>query len=880
MEGIFRLSGSAKRIKDLQQIFNTPDRYGKGLDWTGYNVHDAANILRRYLNQLPEPIVPLESYERFRQPLRAYQANGQRNTQSEAMEAEEHSKTVRAYQQLITELPPLNRQLLLYILDLLAVFASKSDLNRMNAQNLAAIFQPGIISHPKDDMAPSEYRLSQDVLIFLIENQDHFLIGMSGTAMDDKAKDEVKSTAPSIANQTTGTVDRSTSNASAGADSLRKTGGVRRNASLSSHNSRDRASPNVSTPGTPASPANLTSTGSTGGLGRSNTVPSNRSPAMPGTARFQRITDASQAASPMSAHANSVGGPTPDELLEQQTPTVPGTDIRAPSREVSAHPQEPRLAPTAIPNQMSESPASASAGQELRPIQDNLSVAPLDIKSSTRDRKISNLLNMSPMFGPTDSSKDPNARQPRKLQKRRIPGSSIESAQSSQASLNADDTSAFQTPLATPNPMVLDRGNPVDHQAVQAQHPHSRQATPERLVDPAATSPTGPREVRNVSGGLMPPQSPTPSIHSRGSATDPSDLDALEDPLARTEKKRHRFTLSRADPTPLAPPPIIGQHAGARTSNSSLGSNRPRKSFTGESQTTQTSMFDASNASYPSAVNVSSRESSEMYKEHNDPIGKGFFGKIKAKFNQSRADERERAKSPPRLQADHGSRSSLSAFTQEHLSPRGRSFDKPREGSLGVVDERPGHQRTGSRTPVPPPASQWPQGVSGPAPTSAATPASAVYPPPGSISAPASAAPVDPALMPAPLQRRSQQVEDFPSDVIAPLQGSRTVPILASETAPASMAANSPEVLSKAQQPEVEAVPVESQNAASTVEPTSIPVRTSIHDQVAPLIMKSNTVPVNEQMITTTPQMPDPEATPKPAPVTTDPIAQPQQHNS
>src|ERR1700744_144567 len=73
VEGIFRLSGSARRIKELQEIFDSPERYGKGLDWTGYTVHDAANILRRYLNQLPEPIVPLEFYESFREPLRVYQ---------------------------------------------------------------------------------------------------------------------------------------------------------------------------------------------------------------------------------------------------------------------------------------------------------------------------------------------------------------------------------------------------------------------------------------------------------------------------------------------------------------------------------------------------------------------------------------------------------------------------------------------------------------------------------------------------------------------------------------------------------------------------------------------------------------------------------------
>nr|KMM66367.1 rho-GTPase-activating protein 5 [Coccidioides posadasii RMSCC 3488] len=146
VEGIFRLSGSAKRIKDLQEIFNSPDRYGKGLDWTGYTVHDAANILRRYLNQLPEPIVPLDFYERFRDPLRRghpqTQVDGE-DEQSDNTAALTREEAVLTYQRLIKELPPLNRQLLLYILDLLTVFASKSDLNRMTAGNLAAIFQPG-----------------------------------------------------------------------------------------------------------------------------------------------------------------------------------------------------------------------------------------------------------------------------------------------------------------------------------------------------------------------------------------------------------------------------------------------------------------------------------------------------------------------------------------------------------------------------------------------------------------------------------------------------------------------------------------------------------------------------------------------------------------
>ncbi|KAF2667066.1 RhoGAP-domain-containing protein [Microthyrium microscopicum] len=280
VEGIFRLSGSEKRIKELRNAFNSPDRYGKGLDWTGYTVHDAANILRRYFNQLPEPIIPLEFYDKFREPIRNHQSQavGPMEGQSPSQGDFEVATAIKTFQRLITELPPLNRQLLLYILDLLAVFASKSDLNKMTTPNLAAIFQPGILSHPAHDMAPPEYRLSQDVLIFLIENQDHFLIGMQGTAADEKTVQEVESGPPTPQNRSS-TPRNNKTLARSGSNSSRYSG-VRRSVSASSRRSRnsDRAvpSPSGSEYQTPlASP--LAQTGS-GGVHRSNTLPPTRSP--------------------------------------------------------------------------------------------------------------------------------------------------------------------------------------------------------------------------------------------------------------------------------------------------------------------------------------------------------------------------------------------------------------------------------------------------------------------------------------------------------------------------------------------------------------------------------------------------------------------------
>ncbi|KAK7213696.1 hypothetical protein V2G26_020874 [Clonostachys chloroleuca] len=106
VEGIFRLSGSEKRIKELKTLFDSADRYGKGLVWEGYTVHDAANVLRRYLNDLPEPVVPLDLYEKFRDPLRGATKQAAGDAEGpQFIENFDERGAIGKYQKLITELP-------------------------------------------------------------------------------------------------------------------------------------------------------------------------------------------------------------------------------------------------------------------------------------------------------------------------------------------------------------------------------------------------------------------------------------------------------------------------------------------------------------------------------------------------------------------------------------------------------------------------------------------------------------------------------------------------------------------------------------------------------------------------------------------------------
>lgn len=48
--------------------------------------------------------------------------------------------------------------------------------------DLAVIFRPALLSHPTHELSPTEHQLSQDVLEFLIEHQDWFMLEITSNA--------------------------------------------------------------------------------------------------------------------------------------------------------------------------------------------------------------------------------------------------------------------------------------------------------------------------------------------------------------------------------------------------------------------------------------------------------------------------------------------------------------------------------------------------------------------------------------------------------------------------------------------------------------------------------------------------------------------------
>jgi hypothetical protein len=64
-EGIFRLSGAAPEVEQLQQDFDKPPTYGRYLDLSQSDIHAITGTVKKFMRQLPDPAIPTISHEKF-----------------------------------------------------------------------------------------------------------------------------------------------------------------------------------------------------------------------------------------------------------------------------------------------------------------------------------------------------------------------------------------------------------------------------------------------------------------------------------------------------------------------------------------------------------------------------------------------------------------------------------------------------------------------------------------------------------------------------------------------------------------------------------------------------------------------------------------------
>lgn len=133
-EGLFRMPGQANLVRDLQDSFDCGE---KPLFDSTTDVHTVASLLKLYLRELPEPVIPFARYEDFL-------------SCAQLLTKDEGEGTVELAKQ-VSNLPQANYNLLRYICRFLDEVQAHSDVNKMSVQNLATVFGPNILRPQVED---------------------------------------------------------------------------------------------------------------------------------------------------------------------------------------------------------------------------------------------------------------------------------------------------------------------------------------------------------------------------------------------------------------------------------------------------------------------------------------------------------------------------------------------------------------------------------------------------------------------------------------------------------------------------------------------------------------------------------------------------------
>ncbi|KAJ8405504.1 hypothetical protein AAFF_G00319770 [Aldrovandia affinis] len=132
--GLFRQPGQATLVKELQVAFDAGEK--PSFD-SNTDVHTVASLLKLYLRELPEPVVPFSRYQDF-----LLCGKGAPADRKQALED---------LKKLLHELPVANFNLLHYICRFLKEVQSYSHINKMSTQNLATVFGPNILRPKAED---------------------------------------------------------------------------------------------------------------------------------------------------------------------------------------------------------------------------------------------------------------------------------------------------------------------------------------------------------------------------------------------------------------------------------------------------------------------------------------------------------------------------------------------------------------------------------------------------------------------------------------------------------------------------------------------------------------------------------------------------------
>ncbi|KAL6045562.1 Unconventional myosin-IXb [Balamuthia mandrillaris] len=157
--GLFRMSGSAERVRTLKAAF---EKHGADVDLGKYDPHCIAGVLTLYIRELPEPLMTYDLYDEFKR--------SQINLSDESETSEE---TLQALKSLLQRMPYPNLCVLKRIMAMCLTVSHHSSINDMTIKNLAIVWTPNLF-RPRNDNILQSMKDAPYMLSVTKELLDHY----------------------------------------------------------------------------------------------------------------------------------------------------------------------------------------------------------------------------------------------------------------------------------------------------------------------------------------------------------------------------------------------------------------------------------------------------------------------------------------------------------------------------------------------------------------------------------------------------------------------------------------------------------------------------------------------------------------------------------
>ncbi|GBM23560.1 Protein FAM13A [Araneus ventricosus] len=152
-EGLFRISGNARSVERLKASF---DRSGDAPLETEGDVSSAAALLKLFLRELPDPIIPMNMHCQF----------------LDAVKDKDKMESIACLAELVEKLPPINYHILNYLFNFLRKVSDMEDQNRMSASSLGIVFGPNLFRVTEDFVGLKEQSLTNQIVTYFISEHD------------------------------------------------------------------------------------------------------------------------------------------------------------------------------------------------------------------------------------------------------------------------------------------------------------------------------------------------------------------------------------------------------------------------------------------------------------------------------------------------------------------------------------------------------------------------------------------------------------------------------------------------------------------------------------------------------------------------------------